>query len=109
MAITLKIITLAEIKEQCRIESDFTLEDNRLLSYGKSAEETLAVNLGHGKNVDVMISSLTAEYGEVPENIKNAALMLVDTWYNHRSPVEAVNMSIVPYTFDLLIKPYKIL
>jgi hypothetical protein len=32
--------------------------------------------------------------------------MLVDVSYQYRSPVSAQNMSIVPYTFDLLVKPY---
>ena len=32
--------------------------------------------------------------------------MLVDTQYKERSPLSSQNMSGVPYTFDLLIKPY---
>ena len=51
----LKFITLAEIKQQCRIESDFTLEDDRLTSYGLSAESTLAHDMGRGKSVTAMI------------------------------------------------------
>lgn len=102
----LKFITLAEIKQQCRIESDFTLEDDRLTSYGLSAESTLAQYMGRGKSVTAMIASFTEEYGEVPEDIKNAALMLVNVWYKHRVPVENVSLSAVPYTFEYLIKPY---
>ena len=102
----MEIISLETIKQQCRIESDFTDEDARLISYGTSAEETLAQYLGRGKSVNEMVASLTDEYGKVPESIKNAALMLVDVWYQHRSPVEQVSMYAVPYTFDLLLKPY---
>ena len=49
---------------------------------------------------------MTEEYGGIPKSVVNAALMLVDTWYQHRSPASPVNISIVPYTFDILIKPY---
>lgn len=102
----LKFITLSEIKEQCRIEDEFTLEDARLTSYGLSAESTLAQYMGRGKSVDSMVASFEEEYGEVPEPVRNAALMLVNVWYKHRTPVEGVSLSQVPYTFELLIKPY---
>lgn len=96
----MKWLTLQQIKQQCRIESDFTAEDTRLESYGTSAESTILNHLNRTYH-DVL-----EEYGQVPEDIVNASLMLVDVWYQHRSPVEALSMSIVPYTFDILIKPY---
>ena len=96
----MKWLTLEKIKQQCRIESDFTAEDSRLESYGASAESTILNHLNRTYH-DVL-----EEYGQVPEDIVNASLMLVDVWYQHRSPVEGLSMSIVPYTFDILIKPY---
>lgn len=105
----MKWLTLTQVKDQSRIEQDFNDEDNKLISYATSAEETVANLLNRGKTVDEMIASLTDEYGGIPESITNAALMLVDVWYKHRSPEDTVNMSIVPYSFDLLIKPYMIL
>ena len=96
----MKWLTLEKIKQQCRIEADFTLEDTLLTSYGNSAESTILNHLNR------TYYDLTEQYGEVPQDIINASLMLVDVWYQHRSPIEALNMSIVPYTFDLLIKPY---
>ena len=102
----MKFLTLKEIKAQCRIEEDFTLEDTLLESYGDAAEETVTQYLGRGKTVDDMIASLTEEYGGIPKSVVNAAKMLVDTWYQHRSPASQVSICIVPYTFDLLIKPY---
>ncbi len=103
------IITLSDIKAQLRIESEFTSEDALLTSYGNSAEETIAQYLNRGDTVAEMIASLTEQYGSVPQNIKNAALMLVDTWYQYRSPISGQSLSIVPYTFDILVKPYMIL
>lgn len=93
-------LTLEKIKAQCRIESGFTDEDSLLTSYGNSAESTI-MNLLNKSYCD-----LTEEYGAIPDDIINASLMLVDVWYKHRSPIESVTMSLVPYTFDILIKPY---
>lgn len=97
---TLKWLSLDDIKDQCRIEPEFTLEDDLLKKYGKSAEDIILQminNTYHG---------LLEQYGEVPQNIVHVSLMLVDEWYMHRSPVENLSISSVPYTFDLLLKPY---
>lgn len=102
----MKFLTLKDIKAQCRIEEDFTLEDTLLTSYGDAAEETVTQYLGRGVTVDEMMESMTEEYGGIPKSVVNAALMLVDTWYQHRSPASSVSISIVPYTFDILIKPF---
>lgn len=96
----MKWLTLEKIKDQCRIEHNFTLEDKQLTSYGMSAESTVLNHLNR------TYYDLIEQYGEVPEDIINASLMLADVWYQHRSPVENLSMSIVPYTFELLIKPY---
>ena len=42
----------------------------------------------------------------VPEPLLQASLMLVDVSYTQRSPVSTQSMAIVPYTFDVLTKPY---
>jgi hypothetical protein len=42
----------------------------------------------------------------VPTPIAHAALMLTDHWYQHRSPVTPGSVAQVPYTYDLLLKPY---
>lgn len=35
--------------------------------------------------------------------------MLVDVSYQYRNPISTSHLSIVPYTFDILIKPYMLL
>ena len=57
-------------------------------------------------NVPSVDKMLAAYGGTMPAPLVQAALMLVDTSYQFRSPVSAQNMSVVPYTFDLLVKPY---
>ena len=37
----MKFLTLEQIKAQCRIEEDFTLEDTKLTLYGDSAEQVI--------------------------------------------------------------------
>lgn len=99
----MKWLNLEQIKAQLRIEPDFTDEDELLEMYGESAEETLLQYLNRTYE-DIM-----EVYGRIPAPVRHATLMLVDTSYQYRSPVSAQNMSIVPYTFDILVKPYMLL
>ena len=104
--ITLKFLTLTDIKDQLRIESDFTLEDDKLLKFGKAAEETTMNYLNRGDTTDEAIASLTEQYGEIPESVIEAALELVDHQYQYRGLVSPTSISTVPYNWDLMLKPY---
>lgn len=99
----MKWLDLDMIKDQLRIEHDDTTEDKLLTRYGNAAEETV-LNL-----CATTTEQLVEKYGEVPVPLIQGALMLVDVSYQYRSPVSDRNFSAVPYTFDLLIKPYMIL
>ena len=99
----MKFLSIDYIKQHSRI--DFDDDDQWLELYGDAAEETLAGLLNRGKTVDQMVASLTEEYGQIPARCYHAALMLTEQAYNHRGPTSPTNMSVVPYTFDLLIKP----
>ena len=96
----MKWLTLELIKQQCRIEQDFTEEDSLLEMYGESAEEVLLNHLRRS------YEDIIEEYGKTPAPLVHASLMLVDVSYQHRSPVSPQNMSRVPYSFDILVKPY---
>lgn len=96
----MKWLTLEQIKAQLRIEADFTAEDTLLGSYGEAAEETLLNYLNRP------YQDIIERYGKVPLPLVQASLMLVDVSYQHRSPISVTNISLVPYTFDLLVKPY---
>ena len=96
----LKWLTIERIKQQLRIEMDYHDEDELLSMYGESAEEVLLNHLNRSYE-DVM-----EVYGHVPAPLVHASLMLVDTSYQYRSPVSAQSMPLVPYTFDILVKPY---
>ena len=94
----MKFITLDDIKQHCRIDS--SCEANVLNLYGEAAEATLLNYIG------MSYDELVTEYKGVPAPIKQAALMLVDTSYQYRSPINPSSISLVPYTFDLLVRPY---
>ena len=94
----MKWLTLDWIKKHSRI--DFDCEDSLLELYGEAAEETI-LNICNRSLDDIM-----QVYGRVPSPLKQAAIMLVDVSYNHRSPVEPNSISNVPYSFDILVKPY---
>lgn len=96
----MKWLTLKQIKAQLRIEPYYTDEDTLLEMYGDSAEEVLLNYLNR------TYEEVAEKYDGIPAPLRHASLMLVDTSYQYRSPVSAQNMSIVPYTFDILVKPY---
>lgn len=94
----MNFLSLAYIKAHSRIDGD--LDDTMLTIYGNAAEETV---------LSVMrrtLANVTDLYGSVPQAMLQAALMLTDLGYMQRSPISPTNMSVVPYTFDMLIAPY---
>ena len=96
----MKWLTLDIIKAQLRIEPDFTAEDDLLEMYGESAEDVVLNCVGR------TYEDLMATYGQMPTPLKHASLMLCDVSYQYRSPISITNLSLVPCTFDLLVKPY---
>ena len=102
----MKFLTIDKIKQQLRL--DCTCEAELLDAYGNSAEATLAAYIGFmdENNVPSVDKMLEAYGGTMPAPLVQAALMLVDLSYQHRNPTSIQNLSIVPYSFDLLVKPY---
>ena len=94
----MKFLTLDYIRKHSRIE--YHCEDDLLELYGEASEATLLNYIG------MTYEEIIGEDGKVPAPLMQAALMLVDVSYQFRSPVSSQNMSIVPYTFDILVKPY---
>lgn len=94
----MKYLTLEYIKDHSRLCHD--AEDRYLERIGAAAE-TAVLNLCRRT-----IEDIYEEYGEVPEDFKQATLLLVDHLYTHRGPTENVSASVVPYSIDFLVKPY---
>ena len=97
----MKFLTFDQIKQQLRLDDEqATAEQTIVEMYAASAEDSV-LNIIRRSYEDVL-----ATYGEVPTPIKHAALMLTDTWYQHRAPITPGSVAMVPYTYDLLLKPY---
>ena len=96
----MKFLTLEQIKAQLHIEPDFTMEDSTLTLYGDSAEQTI-FNLCQRPYEDFIET-----YGAIPQDVVHAALLLVTASYEHNAAVSMQNLSMVPYGFDMLVKPY---
>ena len=97
----MKYLTFDQIKAQLRLDDEQAeLEQDLLTLYGESAEDAVLSLIRRN------IANLTEQYGQVPKQIRQASLMLVALWYEHREPVTNLNVTAVPYSFDLLLKPY---
>lgn len=94
----MKWTTIDYIKRHSRI--DFDCEDAELELYGESAETTVLNYLNRS------YQDMLEAYGDVPAPVRQATLILVDVSYQHRSPVSPTNVSQVPYTVDIKLKPY---
>ena len=94
----MKYMKLDYIKQHSRI--DYNDEDALLELYADSAEQSVLNIIGR------TYEELVREYDGVPPAIVHATLMLVDVSYQFRNPISSQNMANVPYTFDLLVKPY---
>ena len=99
----MKWLTLERVKKHLRLDASNTQEDDLIQLYASAAEDTI-LNLCN-RSYDCLLEC----YGEVPKPIQNASLLLVENQYTQRSVVSPTNLSAVPYSFDLLVKPYMIL
>lgn len=104
----MEYLTLEYIKSHSRINYD-DFEDTLLELYGNAAESTMAQHLGRGKTAAEMVANLTEEFGEVPAPIIQASLMIVEVSYQHRAPINPTSLYMVPYSFDMLVKPFMVL
>lgn len=94
----MKWLTLELIKQNSRIRGNS--EDEILTLYGDSAEEQVLDDIGR------TYEELIAWQGAVPVKLKHAALMLVDFAYRQKTPVDTLNWSVVPLTYEHLIKNF---
>ena len=97
----MKWLTFELIKAQLRLDDEQAELERALLElYGEAAEETI---LAMTNRTEVSLRSIGG--GKIPSRAVQASLLLVDLSYKERSPASPQNMSMVPYSFDLLLKP----
>lgn len=95
----MEYLTVEYIKAHSRI--DYDCEDDLIDLYGSAAERAILNLLG--RSLDDLKE---ANDGLVPPDVIVATFQLADNLIRHRSPVEQVNLSSVPYGYDLMLKPY---
>ena len=101
----MKWLDLTTIKAQLRIEPSFTQEDTLLTMYGDSAEEFV---LNYLQRTEAELKAMnTVDPTKVPKPIIHASLMLVDLFYQQRSPITMQNLYLIPYGFDALVSNYR--
>lgn len=97
----MKWLTFELIKAQLRLDDEQAELERALLElYGEAAEETILAMTNRTE-----ASLRTLDGGKIPSRAVQASLLLVDLSYKERSPASPQNMSMVPYSFDLLLKP----
>ena len=99
----MKWLTLTEIKQQLRIEPDYTDEDALLTRYGNSAE-AVVLNITGRTFEELKAMNPTGE-DTIPDDIWEATVMMVTMSYEHRSAVSMQNLYSNP-AFDMKVKPY---
>ena len=98
----MKWLTIDYVKQHSRI--DYDCEDALLELYANAAEETVLTVLH--RTYDEVVEEFGTEDSPIPNAIIVASLQLVEVSYQHRSPITATNLYYVPYTFDMMIKPF---
>ncbi|ALV91547.1 MULTISPECIES: head-tail connector protein [Pantoea] len=98
------LLTLEEIKLQCRLESDFTAEDQLLELFALAAEAKAVTYLNRNLYKTIAdIAPLDTDGIVITEDIRLALLMLVSHWYEHRSSVSELEMTETPQAFEFLL------
>ena len=97
----MKFLTFEQIKAQLRLDDAQAAEEHDLLElYGEAAEDVV-LDLIRRPLYNVM-----QVYGHVPKRLIQASLLIVAQSYQHREPAGSQNLSIIPYSLDMLLKPF---
>ena len=95
----MKYLTLEYIKLHSRI--DYDCENEIIEKYASAAENSILRLLN--RTIDDLME---ANGGEVPDEVMVATMELAENLIRHRAPTEQASLSIVPYNFDLMLKPH---
>lgn len=95
-------LTMEYIKAHSRLDDvrEQSADAELIEIYANAAEETVL------NYIDRSVEELYDLYGKIPASVINAALLVTDDAYQHRS-LSRTSMDKVDYgTFDRLLKPY---
>jgi len=103
------LLTLDEIKMQCRLEPDFTEEDRllELLALAAEAKATTYLNRNLYKTLDE-IPETDTDGMVITEDIRLGLLLVVCHWYENRSSVTEIEKTETPQAFEFLLYPRRL-
>ena len=89
--------TLEKIKAHLNIDSDYTQDDEYLVTLASACESAVAKRL----NIK-SLGCLMTEQGYLPEDVSHAVLLMIGNFYANREPVAYGTAVKIPYTLDFL-------
>ncbi|MBS9781472.1 MAG: head-tail connector protein [Gammaproteobacteria bacterium] len=100
------MITLTDIKQQCRIDDCDTSEDALLYRYLSVAKVAVS------RHIDRKIFASEQEKGDkdgvvIDEMLEMAMLLLIGHFYEHREATSDIQMFECPLGYDSVIDPYR--
>lgn len=103
------LLTLSQIKEQCRLEDDFTEEDTFLSLLADAAKAKAETYLN--RNLYSLEEEIPADDEDgivITGDIRLGLLMLVSHWYENRGSVTEVEKLETPQAFEFLLQPRRL-
>lgn len=97
----MSLTALSLLKAHVRAD-DFAEDDAYLQHLLDAAEQHVADSTNRS-----LVELVEIGGGELPYAITHAVLLIAGHWYNQREAVAGVAMAEVPYTLQVLIKPYR--
>lgn len=104
----MQFLTMEQIKQQLRLDDDFTDEDDLLKLYGTAAENAASKTLNRNLYLDA-VPDTDCRGMVIVDDIRLAMLMTVSHWYKNRAPVTPFEQSDIPLTYRFLLNPYRII
>ncbi|WON77831.1 head-tail connector protein [Serratia sp. UGAL515B_01] len=102
------ILTLAEIKAQLRLDSDFTEEDELLEFIGNAVQKRTETYINRTLYpCDAVIPQDDPCGLRLPDDIKMGMLLLASHYYENRKTVTDFEQTEVPMGFHWLVSPYR--
>lgn len=102
----MSLLTLEEMKSQCRIELDFSEDDALLTALGDAAQTRTETRINR-KLYAKVIPGMDPDGLVMPADVKQALLLLVGYWYENRVAVNDFEQSEAPLAFNWLVDPYR--
>lgn len=102
------MLSLERMRQQCRLDSDNTAEDDLLQLYAQAAKAMIENITGRVLYaLDAVPDPLPANGAPIDAGLELAGLLLVAHWHRHREAVTDVAKASLPLAFDALVMPYR--